>query len=441
VTDFQPSGRTLTVLVDAAGAPRALRIRAYLLKVIRGPDLRRQMRVAQQRVRVGSGEGADFRLADPSVSAAHCELVSEERGLRIVDLGAKNGVVVGGRRMDSGWLEDRDELRLGNTVLRLHLLDEAEETALDAGASFGRLRGGSVPMRQLYAQLAKAAAAEVTVLLRGETGTGKELAAEAIALSGPRRDQPFEVVDCASLSSSLAESQLFGHEQYAFTGANRRHLGAFERARGGTVFLDEVGELPLELQPKLLGVLERGTVQRVGGDRAIRVDARVIAATHRELDREVNRGAFRADLFYRLAVAEIRLPPLRERREDIPELIASFLEEIPGASALSPEVLRRLGDADYPGNVRGLKNAVERAALGLGVEIHPAPPEAVDLDTPYRVQRDRLLAGFDHAYLSKLLLACGGNVSEAARRAGLSRVRLYEMLRTTGLDRGRDRRW
>jgi DNA-binding NtrC family response regulator len=425
---------TVSVVMGTGGRPEALRLPVYLLRVIRGPDKRKQKRLAARRFVVGSGEGASLRLADPTVSAAHCEILADGEGLRIRDLGAKNGVQVGGRRVESAWLMPGDEIALGSSILRFELADESEERPLADRASFARLRGGSVPMRELYEQLEKAAASEVTVLLTGETGTGKELAAEAIAFSGPRRDLPFVVLDCAALHTELAESELFGHERYAFTGANAPHAGAFERAHRGTLFLDEVGELPRELQPKLLGALERRAVQRLGGGAPIPVDVRIIAATHRSLEREVNRGAFRADLFYRLAVSEIRLPALRERREDIPELVRHFLSEIPGAARLPPAVAQSIQDADYPGNVRQLRNTVERAAAGLELDVAAALPADVDLSTPYRLQKERMIRTFDRSYLRKLLDACGGNVSEASRRSGVNRVHLYEMIRRTGLE-------
>jgi DNA-binding NtrC family response regulator len=425
------------VVLNASGSARAIRIPVYRLKVIKGPDRRKQKRVAVERALIGSGEGADFQLADPTVSAAHCEILSDERGIRVRDLGAKNGVLLGGHRVDGGWLLASDEISLGSTVIHFKLAEENEERVLGKRTSFGRLLGRSVRMRELFGQLEKAAATDATVLITGETGTGKELAAEAIVFSGPRRAKPFVVVDCARLPPTLAESELFGHEKYAFTGAVTEHLGAFERAHGGTVLLDEVGELPRELQPKLLGVLERREVQRIGGARPIPVDLRVIAATHRQLEREVNRGTFRADLYYRLAVTEIRMPPLSERREDIPDLVAHFLEEIPGARPPPPAVLQALHDADYPGNVRELRNAVERAAAGLELQVSERGSTEVEIETPYRLQKAGIIRAFDRAYLTKLLEVCEGNVTEASRRSGINRVHFYEMMHRAGLGSAR----
>jgi DNA-binding NtrC family response regulator len=423
--------RTVNLVRDAAGFARALRHPRYLLRVVRGPDKRRQLQGSGPRQLIGSGAGAGFQLSDDTVSAIHCEILSDASGFRVRDLGAKNGVLLGGRKVREAWLGEKEDLELGGTILRFEVLEEDEETPLGSRSSFGQLVGSSWRMRELYAQLAKAAASDATVLLQGETGTGKELAASALVTEGLRRDRPFVVLDCGRLPPTLAESELFGHEAGAFTGAGAQFLGAFERAHTGTVFLDEVAELPLPLQAKLLGVLERRTVQRIGGPAPIPVDVRVVAASHVELERAENRGTFRADLFYRLAVVQIRLPALGERREDIPALIAHFLSELPGGGSLPPAILQQLCDAEYGGNVRELRNAVERAVLGLQPDGAAAPVRhdgRVDLEVPYRVQKERLLESFDRAYLVALMEAAGGNVSEAARRSGLSRVHLTTLL-------------
>jgi DNA-binding NtrC family response regulator len=422
--------RSISVLYDAKGSPRALRVPAFSLRVTKGKDLRKERRFALHRVVVGSGPGTDFVLQDPTVSALHCELSAQPDGIVVKDLGSKNGTFLGEHRVTEAFVGDRDDLTLGETRLRFRLLDEADETPLSERSSFGRLVGSSARMRELYTVLEKASASDVSVLLQGPTGSGKELAAEALMQHGPRRNGPLVVIDCGALAPTLAESELFGHEQHAFTGATTARAGAFERATTGTVFLDEVGELPLELQPKLLGVLERRLVQRLGGNKPLGVDVRVIAATHRDLAREVNKGSFRSDLYFRLAVTEVRLPALSERREDVPQLIQHFLDQLAGPKSLPPHEFQRLCNQDYPGNVRQLRNEVERAALGLASLPATATPDlgAIELETPFRVQKERLIAGFERAYLDKLLAETGGNVTEAARRSGLSRVRLYEIM-------------
>lgn len=431
------STRSVSVLLDSRGLARALAVPVYELRVVKGADKGKHQRVCLRRLLIGTGEGAHFKLDDPTVSAVHCELLADSTGFRVRDLGAKNGVQLGGHRVSEAWLEAKDDVVLGNTVLRFKLLEEAEESPLEEASGFAKLKGSSLPMRELYGQLKRAARADAPVLLNGETGAGKELAAEALVTEGPRRDGPLVVVDCGRLVSNLAEAELFGHEEGAFTGAHKRVLGAFERANRGTLFLDEVGELPLELQPKLLGVLERKVVQRVGGTEAVPINVRIIAATHRDLERAVNRGTFRADLFFRLAAVQIRLPPLREREDDIPALVAHFLDELPGKRVrLSPGALQRLYDSEYPGNVRELRSAVERAALGINEPAPAAPTQqlpVIDPQTPFRVQKARLIDSFERAYVKGLLELAKGNVSEAARQSGINRVQLHALIRRLGL--------
>lgn len=427
--------KTVTALRGKDGHVRKLQWPAYQLKVVAGPSKGLELRVDSERLVIGAGAAAQLRLEDRTVSALHCSITADTGGFRIRDLDSKNGVHLDKRHVVEAWLRDDDTFSLGTSTLRFRLLNDLVERDLASTNGFGKLKGSSVAMRTLYAQLESAARSDAPVLLMGETGTGKELASEALVSMGSRRDGPVIVVDCGRLPANLAESELFGHEAGAFTGSVRAHAGAFERARGGTVFLDEIGELPLELQAKLLGALGRGAITRVGGREDIRIDARIISATHRDLEREVNRGTFRADLFYRLAVLQVRLPPLRERPEDIPELVAHFIEESEIPGQLAPEVLRRLHSASYPGNVRELRSAVERALLGLG-RPPPPPPNAsvaIDLSVPYRAQKESLLESFDRAYLTRLLAAAEGNVSAAARQSGISRVHLYDLMRRLGI--------
>jgi DNA-binding NtrC family response regulator len=426
---------TRTFVLDALGAARGVRQPVFRLRVVKGPWRRHQKEFREARVLVGSGTGADFRIEDPTVSALHCELTLGEEGFEVRDLGSKNGTHVGKVQVRQAMLAPGDLLTLGHSVVKLELRKEHVEHPLTPVSRFGKLVGTSWRMRELYLQLQKAAASDATVLLMGETGTGKELAAEALVEHGPRRDGPFVVIDCGALSSTLLESELFGHERGAFTGADREHAGAFERAHGGTVFLDEIGELGLEAQTKLLGVLERKQVQRMGGAAPIALDVRVIAATHRDLERRVNQGHFRADVYFRLAALPIRLPALRERQEDIPLLIAHFLEELAPTAELDPAALDRLRRLDYPGNVRELRNEVERAALGLAAASAAAGPTSRPADTaaPFRTEKARVVAAFERDYLGRLLESCEGNVTEAARRSGLDRVHLHRLLAKYGL--------
>jgi transcriptional regulator with GAF, ATPase, and Fis domain len=306
-------------------------------------------------------------------------------------------------------------------------------------------------MRELFARLERIAASDATVLVTGETGTGKELVAEAIHERSPRAAGPFVVLDCGAIPPNLVESELFGHERGAFTGALGAHAGAFERAHGGTVFLDELGELPLELQPKLLRVLERREIRRLGGSKPIEVDLRVVAATNRDLAVEVNRGRFREDLYYRLAVVQVVVPPLRERREDIPLLVEHFLAALPGGerTRLAPETIDLLRRHDWPGNVRELRNVLERAVLfadaappppGPGLAPRapapPAPPAfapdalnvAIDPTVPFKQAKQALVEEFERRYVTALLERHGGNISAAAREAGIDRMSIHKML-------------
>jgi transcriptional regulator with GAF, ATPase, and Fis domain len=278
------------------------------------------------------------------------------------------------------------------------------------------------------------------VLVEGETGTGKELVAEGIHDESPRSGGPLVVFDCSAVSPTLIESELFGHVRGAFTGAIADRQGAFEAADGGTLFLDEIGELPLELQPKLLRVLERREVRRLGSNQPRRVDVRIVAATNRSLAREIERGRFREDLYYRLAVVDVMLPPLRERPDDIPLLIEHLVRQVGGPQAHLPErVSEALRAQSYSGNVRELRNAVSRALSLAGKTSAPPAAEpgslsmAVDLGAPLREGRDRVLDAFERAYLQAALERTGGNVTRAAERAGVNRKFIQRAMKRLGL--------
>jgi DNA-binding NtrC family response regulator len=425
---------TLSLTRDAQGRAVALLQPAVLLKVVRGPDRRRQLKAERPRILVGTG-AADFTLTDRTVSAVHCALEWSELGLKVTDLGAKNGVRLDGRRVLEAYVESGAVLQLGTTHLKVQVLAEQVEQRLSPRHGFGRLVGSGLPMRRLYEELSRVAGLETTVLLTGETGVGKELAVEALVEQGPRRDGPVVVVDCGALAIGTAESELFGHEKGSFTGAVRPVAGAFERADGGTLLLDAVDELPLDLQPRLLGVLERRAVQRVGGEQLLPVDVHVLATAGEGLEQRVNAGRFRADLFYRLAGVQVRLPPLREHTEDVPQLVAHFLGEL-AAPPLAPAVLRRLCEADYPGNVRQLRSAVEQLSIGLSPpHLSASAPLQPDLTKPLRAQRDSLAEAFERRYLEAQLQQCGWNLSEAARRAGIDRMHLHRLVLRHGLER------
>ena len=393
------------------------------------------------RCTIGAHDGNDAQLADPRVSRFHCEVVADAAGGRLRDLGSTNGTFVDGVRVADGWLRDGSTLRVGATDLRFEHAAGRQRLPLSVNDRFGSLVGRSTAMREAFALLERAATSDSTVLLEGETGTGKSQAAEALHRAGARRDKPFVVVDCGAIPAALIESELFGHEKGAFTSAEARRIGAFEEADGGTLFLDELGELPLELQPKLLRAIEAREIRRVGASAPRSIDVRLVAGTNRDLRAEVNRGAFRADLYFRVAVLPVRLPPLRARPEDVPLLAAELLDRlrVPASSRLrEPGFYAQLQRGAWAGNVRELRNHLERCLL-YEEALAPAPsteepPAGADPGAllPFSEARDRALSAFERQYLERLLQLPGGR-TQAARAAGINRVYLYRLLVRHGL--------
>ena len=430
--------------------PRAADVTLQTLhvEVIEGPD-RGQVITDSDVVTVGTARDNAVVLADPTVSRYHLELTRRPGGVQIADLGSTNGTYLGAVRVERAIAPPGTIVAVGGSRLRL---DDgaASRVALHDADALGGLRGASPAMRRLFASLERAAAGTPAVLVVGESGTGKELIARAIHELGPRAAGPFVTVDCGALPANLIASELFGHEKGAFTGAERQHAGAFERADGGTLFLDEIGELPPADQAALLGVLERRRFRRVGGAAELAVDVRVVSATHRDLRAEVNAGRFRLDLYYRLAVVVLRVPPLRERPDDVPVLVEHFLRELGHAGAVedvvAPATMAELVRHAWPGNVRELRNAVESLMLmGTVAELGAAgaAPAAgardlVDavLDVEYRHARTAVMRDFELRYLTRLLERAGGNVSQAARTAGMDRSYLIDLLRRHGLRSG-----
>ena len=394
---------------------------------------------------VGSADGNDVVLRDPTVSRFHAELQRCPGGVRVVDNDSTNGTFAGAIRIERALVSAGTELRFGRT--RVRIADgERVDIALLGKDHLGGLRGRSASMRRLMASIEKAAASTASVLVAGESGTGKEVVARTLHELSPRAKGPLVTVDCGALSPTLVASELFGHEKGAFTGADRRYAGAFERASGGTLFLDEVGELPPDLQSNLLGVLERRRLRRLGGQDEIPVDIRIVSATHRDLRKEVNREAFRLDLYYRLAVVVMQVPPLREHIEDLPVLIDHFLDEC-GQTARAEEVvpettMKALESYDWPGNVRELRNYVE-ALVAMGepprleavgeAAASKADPIGALLGQPYGTARGALLNEFESRYFAALLERAGGNVSAAARDARMNRSHLIDMLKRHGI--------
>ena len=405
---------------------------AYRLVVTAGPDEGASC-VVTASVLVGSSEACSLRLTDPMVSRRHLEATPGETGLRVRDAGSRNGTWAGGVRVLEAELDEGTELRLGETRVRVerHRVAVAQRALV---TSFGDFLGAAPILQPIYEQLERAAPTDATILLEGESGTGKEVLAEAIHEKSARSHGSLVVVDCGSIPENLVESELFGHEKGAFTGADRRRAGAFEQANKGTLFLDEIGELPLSMQTRLLRALESRRVRRVGGSEWLSIDARVIAATNRALESEVEEGRFRLDLFHRLAVVLIRVPSLRERPSDIPLLARAFAERLGATATLNDEVLSRLASHAWPGNVRELRNAVERLAVVGDTALRATRARAsAEADPalsglPFRQARDVAMERFTDRYVADMLARHGGNVSAASRAAGIAR-RYFQMLK------------
>ena len=428
-----------TIRVHKAGLP----IRTIRVDVAQGPDAGRTMVAESDSLAVGSANGNDLVLTDSTVSRFHLAVRRHEDRIRVIDQGSTNGTVIGRVRLRAAAVdvEPGSAIQIGETQL---IVSDGNVVMIEHGPeSLGELIGRNPEMRRIMATAKHVASSDVPILVLGESGTGKELLARGIHDESNRATEPFVTVDCAALSPTLFSSELFGHERGAFTGALRQHVGAFERAHGGTLFLDEVGELPGELQAALLGVLQRGRLRRVGGTEDILVDVRIIAATHRDLHAEVNSGQFRLDLFYRLAVVRIALPPLRERPNDIPLLIRHFLSEV-GAEDAAPrlfpaDAVAELKKHRWLGNVRELRNVVLGAlALGHTPELQVEAETTGDdtilkvLHQRYRVARRTLLDEFERRYIAHILERSGGNVREAARSAAMDRKYLMELMRRHG---------
>jgi DNA-binding NtrC family response regulator len=418
---------------------RDLRLRAGTLVVVAGPDRGRRFVFQPPAVRVGTAADNDVVLTDDTVSKYHVRIEERPDGFVLVDVGSTNGTFLESARVREGYLAAGSQFRVGSSVFQFQPPDGAVEVKPSDRDGFGLLRGDSPRMRDLFGLLERIAPTDLSVLILGETGTGKEVVAQSIHDESPRAKKPFTVLDCSAVPRDLMESTLFGHKQGAFTGATDRRKGAFLTADGGTLFIDEIGELDIELQPKLLRVLEKREVQPLGSDAPQKVDVRVIAATHRDLRHMVKTGAFRQDLFYRLSVMEVLLPPLRERRQDIPLLVQHFLA-LAGAPdrVITPAAMQSLSAHPLPGNVRELRNLVERALALAG----PDPIEPDDILLPHQAAPaapsggptgDRTLESVEAETIRATLQRTGWNRSQAARILGINRKTLIEKIGRYGL--------
>jgi len=435
--------RPRVVMTRPKAGRRGRAIRRFRVEVSAGPSAGTSWAKPAERCAIGSHPSNDLAIDDPTVSRFHCELSIAGETVHVRDLGSRNGTFVGALAIADAKVPGGTVLAIGDSEVRISVDDDRSELASSERTSFGALIGQCDAMRELFGELEKIAASDATVLIQGETGTGKEGVAEAIHEASGRAARPLVVVDCSAIPANLLESELFGHEPGAFTGAVERRTGAFEQASGGTLFLDEIGELPLELQPKLLRALESREIRPVGGRAPVRCDLRIVAATNRDLRAEVNRGSFRADLYFRLAVVKVSLPPLRDRAEDIPLLVEHLLQRI-GASPATFATLTEaafvaaLAAAPWPGNVRELRNHLERCVVFgerrlPNAPAAPHPSSTVDAALPYEVARRQALDSFERTYVTSLLERTGDNVTAAARDAGLNRTYLYRLMRRHGL--------
>lgn len=418
-------------------------VRTLRVEVCSGPDTGRTIASDSGAISVGTAAGNDLVLTDNTVSRFHLEVRRQAGRILAVDLGSTNGTRIGSAvlQSSSATVDPKTTLSVGATTLRVDDGDIVEVG--DAPARLGDFFGQGEPVRRLMAQATRVAASDVSVLVLGESGTGKELIARALHDASSRAAEPFVTVDCGAITPTLFSSELFGHERGAFTGAERQHIGAFERAHGGTVFLDEIGELPAELQSALLGALERRRVRRVGGRDDIEIDVRLVSATHRDLRSHVNSGAFRLDLFYRIAVVTLAVPPLRERREDIPGLIEHFLADAGYSGRLGdvfpPDAVKQLLSHPWPGNVRELRNFVlGTLALGEPARLDSVPAggdegdsvkSASAFELPYREAKRVVMDDFERRYVEHLLQKSGGNARQAARDARMDRSYLMELMK------------
>jgi DNA-binding NtrC family response regulator len=426
-----------------------VRERHFVVEVRDGPDVGKVWEILG-RLRVGTDEDCEIHLSDPTISRKHALLEMRPEGVWVQDLQSKNGIYLRNARVDGVLVESEAQLRLGRTELGLRTVEQT--LPLDARLShFGGALGQSPVMQQLFVLLSKAAPSDAPILLLGETGSGKEVLASAVHQASPRHAAPFVVVDCASLPPGLAESELFGHVKGAFTGAEARREGAFVSAAGGTVFLDEIGELPAELQAKLLRALETRRVKHLGADRDRGVDVRIIAATHRPLFEESEAGRFRRDLYFRLAVVVAQVPPLRERLDDLPLLVGRFQADL-GASGLqlSDALLSQLREYHWPGNIRELRNVVQRAVLGDEQPLvsltgkatpssrSPEPARTDLLPLAFKEAKEKLVESFARDYFRSLLEQHGGNLSAVARVSGVNRNHVRRLAERYGLRTGDD---
>ncbi len=440
--------------------PATVNLRRCKLVVIKGPQRGTEFVIDGDVFQVGKAPENDLVISDETVSRVHFAIVRDAKGYLVRDMKSTNGTFLDGAEIKEAYIRAGSVIGAGASELKFTPFEERIEILPSEKEKLGDMVGRSAPVREIFGLIERIAPTDATVLIEGETGTGKDMIARTIHELSRRKDAPFIVVDCGAVAGTLIESELFGHEKGSFTGAVAARQGAFELASGGTVFLDELGELSLDLQPKLLRVLEQRELRRVGGSKTLKVDLRVVAATRKDLRSEVEKGKFREDLYFRLNVVPITAPPLRDRREDIPIFVEHFLtrltpegQQVP---VLSDSARNALYGHDWPGNVRELRNVIERAlALGsdpgalvaplgdLGLHrghapaAHAGPREAsmeFEAGLSFRDSKEKWNEVFERRYLAWLLKRADGNISKAARDADMDRKYLHKLLRKYEID-------
>ncbi len=468
--ELAPHAATATKITYIDGRPATITLRRCKLAVASGGVVTEHT-FDKDVITLGAMEENDICLDDDTVSRLHCRIYVDGDQYMIEDLGSTNGTFVNRVRIREAWLHPSHVVTLGKTEIRFSPVDERVRIVPSERDRFGDIVGRERRMREIYSILEKISPTDATVVIEGETGTGKDVVARSIHGASRRKDGPFMVFDCGAVPENLIESELFGHEKGSFTGAHTTRQGVFELGHGGTVFLDELGELQLDLQPKLLRVLEQREIKRVGGTKPIKVDVRIVAATNRNLEEEVRAGRFREDLFYRLTVVRIKLPSLRERKEDVRLLARHFLDHgnfnrdksgNKRIANLAPGVLDRLTEYEWPGNVRELHNVIERAVSFSEtdtIELADLPehiawprgavPGPVDAPTDHAIAlpdmrpsadpriaegtfkdaKERWIASFERDYIASLLKKNNGNISHAAREAEIDRKYFRKLMK------------
>lgn len=454
--DEKDFGNT-TELLPTDETRGVISLRKCQLVIIEGPGEKIKRELGKTKIlRIGKKEDNDIVIKDNTVSRNHFEIETTADSYLLRDLNSTNGTYINGIRVKEAFLSPGDIITMGNTKIEYVAFDEKVHMEPSKNTSFGFMVGKSKKMRQIFGILERISPTLATVIIEGDTGTGKELVARAIHDNSQRKDKPFIVFDCSAVAPNLIESELFGHMKGSFTGAVKDRKGAFEMATGGTIFLDEIGELSLDLQPKLLRALEQREIKKVGSTQSVQLDVRVLCATNRDLRKEVEEGRFREDLYYRLSVVKIQLPPLRERAEDIPLIIEKILStarynQKPDGSFIATRVeddaLKMLQRYQWPGNVRELNNILERAvsfsqdgsvdAQALRILFNEANNEEdhtvktggiVDTNLPFKEAKQKIVENFEKEYLQDLLKRNKNNVSKASREAKIDRKHLRNLL-------------